>query len=161
VLATAQHGVAIDSPLIGVLFTASGVGALAATFLLSRIAGWLGPERLTLVGLTLVTALLPVLAFAPSFATLVGLFVAWGAISTAVIVNGISVRQMVTPDDMQGKVNTVGRMLTFGAGQPAGAAAAGLLAAHLGVTGALAVMAAPTAVAAVAGWTWYVRSHRP
>ena len=55
------------------------------------------------------------------------------------IVNGIAYRQLVTPDEFQGRVNVVARMIAWG-GQPLGAALGGLIASAFGVRTALVVM---------------------
>jgi hypothetical protein len=56
--------------------------------------------------------------------------------------NGITVRQLLTPDELQGRVNTTGRMLAWG-GTPFGALAGGLTADAYGVRVAYLVLAVP------------------
>ena len=77
----------------------------------------------------------------------------WGLTSTIVIVNGLTVRQLMTPDHLQGRVNLVGRMLTFGVGQPLGAMAGGVIADALSVQTALVITALPLVLAAAIGWS--------
>jgi hypothetical protein len=38
--------------------------------------------------------------------------VAWGSASTLVIINRIALRQQLTPDRLQGRVNVTARMIT-------------------------------------------------
>ena len=39
-----------------------------------------------------------------------GLWAGWSLAHTAAITNGITLRQQLTPDDLQGRVNTTGRL---------------------------------------------------
>ena len=67
------------------------------------------------------------------------------------ILNGIAYRQQTLPDDMQGRVNVVGRMVSWG-GQPFGAALGGLGATVLGLRPSLVVLALPAALASALSW---------
>lgn len=60
-----------------------------------------------------------------------------------VVINAITHRQQVTPEPLQSRVNTTGRMLAWGAGAPAGAFIGGAVAELAGVRWAL-VVAAPS-----------------
>ena len=70
-----------------------------------------------------------------------------------VITIGITVRQILTPDHLQARVNTAGRMIA-GGGLPVGAALAGVLAESLPirVTFGLLTISAVTG-AGLAGWS--------
>lgn len=136
-------GIASNDGRVGLLFAASGVGAYLSTLLLGRLSDRFRPEVLTLGGMAAGAASLAGLALGRNI-PLAALFLAlWGLSSMLVIINGMTVRQLRTPDRLQGRVNVVGRMVTFGVGQPLGAMAAGWAAAivPLGVVfGALAVL---------------------
>lgn len=67
------------------------------------------------------------------------LLVAWGVASTLVIANGIALRQQLTPDRLQGRVNVTARMIAYG-GTPIGAAAGGFLADQINIRTALLLM---------------------
>jgi hypothetical protein len=70
-----------------------------------------------------------------------------------VITTGITVRQMLTPDHLQARVNTAGRMIAAG-GIPVGALLGGLLAESLPIRlvfGLLTISA--VAGAGLAGWS--------
>ena len=54
------------------------------------------------------------------------------------ITNGITVRQQLTPDDRQGRVNTTGHMIAWG-GTPFGALQGGLTAEAYGISAAYLV----------------------
>jgi hypothetical protein len=74
--------------------------------------------------------------------------VAWAVWSVArlgVNANGVVVRQLLTPDALQGRVNTTGRMVAWG-GTPFGALLGGLAAEAYGVRTAYLLLAAPAAI---------------
>ncbi|OLB80622.1 MAG: hypothetical protein AUI14_06260 [Actinobacteria bacterium 13_2_20CM_2_71_6] len=151
VYADLRFGIGAGDSRLGILFAAGGVGSLLATLLLPRLSRTFPPERLTITGLYLGGAALVAVALAPTWWLAAILLAAWGISSMIVIVNGISVRMIRTPEPLQGRVNVVGRMLTFGVGQPLGAVAAGVLAERLPVAATLLLCAVPIALAAVAG----------
>lgn len=112
---------------LAALFSSWGVGAIIASRVLPRLTARWGGARLALTALPL--------------SVLGGLFVLvsghwlvacaavmyWGAMSATVVINGITYRQQVCPDELQSRVNTTGRMIAWGLGQPLGAALAGVL----------------------------------
>ena len=77
-----------------------------------------------------------------------------------IAVNSISYRQQVTPEQLLGRVNTAGRMLTWGLGWTIGAFVGGALAHVIGVQQAMSVMASVSLVACVVGWTSPLRLER-
>jgi len=84
--------------------------------------------------------------------TFVGALVAWAVWSVArltVNANGITVRQLLTPDELQGRVNTTGRMVAWG-GTPFGALLGGTAADAYGVRIAYLLLAVPAAIGLVA-----------
>ena len=65
----------------------------------------------------------------------------------------ITLRQMLTPDHLQGRVNTTGRLIAWG-GQPVGALLGGLLAELMPVRLVFGLMTiAVAAGAGLAGWS--------
>jgi MFS family permease len=81
----------------------------------------------------------------------VGSPAAAGVCYSMVTVNGIAYRQEVTPDGLQSRVNTAGRMLAWG-GYPLGALAGGALAEVLPIRVTLLVMTLPVAISFVLGF---------
>jgi hypothetical protein len=69
----------------------------------------------------------------------------WAVARLTVNANGITVRQMLTPDGLQGRVNTTGRMLAWG-GTPFGALIGGLAADTYGVRVAYLILAVPIVI---------------
>ncbi len=75
-------------------------------------------------------------------------FFAFDAAQSLVIINGISLRQQVTPPYLQGRVNVTARMIAWG-GMPFGAAAGGALAQSVSIRTTYLVMAAGAGVSAL------------
>jgi hypothetical protein len=73
--------------------------------------------------------------------------------------NGITVRQMLTPDELQGRVNTTGRMIAWG-GTPFGALLGGWLAQTAGIRIAYLALAVPAAIGLAVLLATPVRSLR-
>jgi len=69
-----------------------------------------------------------------------------------VVLAGITLRQKLTPDRLQSRVNTAGRMLSFGLGWPLGALAGGVVAQALGPRGALLGSVSILLAGTIAAW---------
>jgi MFS family permease len=138
---------------IGVLFSALAAGSFAAIVVMPKISDACSPRHVTTIGLSAGVVVTASLVGVQLWALAVISTALWGLTSTIVIVNGITVRQMITPDHLQGRVNLVGRMLTFGVGQPLGAMAGGVIADALSVQTALVITALPLVLAAAIGWS--------
>ena len=91
------------------------------------------------------------MVLAPSFGGSIAFYTLWTMCYTLVIVNTMSLRQVVTPDHLQSRVNASARMIAWG-GQPFGAAMGGLLAEATTVRIAYLVMGMGVVVSAAAGW---------
>jgi hypothetical protein len=75
----------------------------------------------------------------------------WQLCNTLIIINGITLRQQVTPDHLQARVNTTARMVAWG-GQPFGAAVGGVLTELFDIRIALLIVAGGVALSAIYGW---------
>ncbi|MGN9909239.1 MFS transporter [Phytohabitans sp. LJ34] len=134
---------------VGLLYSAAAVGGLAAAVLLPRAARTLGAGKVSIVAYALFVLALLGLAVTPVFAGALLLWAAWELGRGAGNMNGITVRQQLTPDELQGRVNTTGRMISWG-GTPFGALVGGGVAELAGVRAAYVVLAVPVAVGLVA-----------
>jgi MFS family permease len=132
-------------PRIGLLYTAGAVGALIAAQLLPAIARWTGQGTVSIVAYGLYVVAVAGLVFTPLFIPALLLWAVWEFARTTANVNGITVRQQLTPDEMQGRVNTTGRMIAWG-GTPFGALVGGVVAETAGIPAAYLTLAAPAAV---------------
>jgi hypothetical protein len=138
---------------LGLLYSAGEFGGLLAAaavpLLIKRLP--IGPTAAVFLAAN--AAALAFLAVAPSYGwALLALFLDEFTY-LIVLITGVTLRQMLTPDHLQARVNTAGRMLA-GAGLPVGAALGGILAESLPIRltyGLLAV--GVVAGAALAGWS--------
>ena len=111
---------------LGLLYSAGELGGLVAAAAVPTLIKRLAIGPLAAAFLAVAAAALAFLAVAPSFGwALLAFFLAELAYLTVLTI-GITVRQMLTPDHLQARVNTAGRMIA-GAGLPVGAALAGFL----------------------------------
>ncbi len=136
---------------LGLLFTAGAVGALGTTLLLPVLNKRISPSPITLVGLFLTLIFLVATALAPNFLTGLVALGLWNATYSLVVINGIALRQLVTPEPLQSRVNATGRMITWG-GTPFGAAVGGVIAQATNVRVAYLAMAAIVAICCIFGW---------
>ncbi|WP_166346696.1 MFS transporter [Phytoactinopolyspora limicola] len=146
-----QLGLADDDPAIGLLFSAGACGALIATLALPAASARFGAGRVTVAGLWLATASVAGLCVATSLPAALVLVACWQLGYIIVTINGITIRQRVTPDHMQGRVNASARLVAAG-GQPIGALIGGMLADAASVRAALLVMLVVIGATAVAAW---------
>ncbi|MBP2475373.1 MFS family permease [Crossiella equi] len=144
---------------LAVLMSCWAVGALIASKLTPVLTRRLGAARLALRALP--TSLLCGLAVVFSSYWLFGALaaVAWGAAYTTVVINSITYRQQVTPPELQGRVNTTARMLSWGVGNPLGAALAGTVAVAVSPAAGLAASVAVLAVGVVLAWCSPLRAQ--
>ncbi|MFD9700982.1 MFS transporter [Lentzea sp. NPDC059081] len=121
VLGVASHG---DFRL-AVLFSCWGIGAIVAARALPRLTRRWGHARVALGALPLSLLGGVLVLLSGHWLVAAAALVYWSAAGATVVVNGITYRQLVCPEELQSRVNTTGRMLAWGAGQPLGAVLAG------------------------------------
>jgi hypothetical protein len=86
------------------------------------------------------------------------MMVGWSSAYMLVVINSINYRQQVTPEPLMSRVNTAGRMLSFGAGFPVGALLGGVVAANAGPVAGMLAGAAVAAMGAAYGWVSPLRT---
>jgi len=138
---------------LGVVFSAWGVGVLFASLMLPRAVRRVGAARVTLLCLPVSAVLCTATAFAYDWVTGSLALVAWGAAYMGVVINSITYRQQVTPEPLMSRVNTTGRMLSFGLGWPVGSVLGGVVAQLSGPREAMLAGAVVLAVGVVVAWT--------
>lgn len=146
-----QLGLGVTDPLLGVLYAAGSVGSLLATTTLPWLAKRMSPPRMTVGVLALNVAAVFTLVAAQSFVVGVICLVAWWATWTFVNLNGITLRQQLTPDALQGRVNTSARAIAY-AGQPIGAAVAAAVSSALTLSATFLVVAVGVIAATATAW---------
>ncbi len=142
---------------LGVLFALWGVGALAASVGMPKMVKRFGAPRVVLMGLPVSAVLATATALARDWVSGGALLLAWGAAYMLVVMSSITYRQQVTPEHLMSRVNTAGRMLSFGLGWPVGAVIGGLVANAAGPAAGMLAGAAVVAVGAVLAWTSSLR----
>jgi predicted MFS family arabinose efflux permease len=148
----ALHMARVDVRL-GLLYTAGELGGLISFAAVPMLIKRLAIGRLMAAFLAANVAALALLATAPSYGWALLLFCSYELVYLMVTSTGITVRQMLTPDHLQARVNTAGRLIAYG-GQPVGAVLGGLLAELLPIRLAFGLMAIAVAVGAgLAGWS--------
>src|SRR6185295_2729457 len=133
----------------GLLLVVGAVGSLAAALALPRFNGGSPRPRLTTYALFVSAATMAVIAGLTTLAAALGVWLVWQTAVELAILNGITYRQRVVPDELLGRVNVIARMVSWG-GQPFGAAIGGAIATVADVRVALLIMVAPAFIAAVA-----------
>lgn len=133
-------GFADNASQLSVLYTCGSVGALCASLLLPGLRRRFKPGRITIAGLVCSGGAL--LGFAQSGAMPAAslFYLLWSAANTLIIINGITLRQQITPDHLQGRVHATGRMIAYG-GTPFGALVGGAATAWYGSVSAYTALA--------------------
>jgi predicted MFS family arabinose efflux permease len=142
-----------DNLRLGLLYSAGEIGSLIAAAAVPKLLRHLAIGRLLAAFLAANVVTLAMLSLAPSYGWALLLFCCYELVYVVVLLTGITVRQMLTPDHLQSRVNTTGRLLAY-AGQPTGAVLGGLLAELLPIRLTFGLMAIGVAVGAMlAGWS--------
>ncbi|MCR2807508.1 MFS transporter [Paenibacillus soyae] len=141
VFAASELGIADEAPQFGLLLTVGSAGALLASLSLPRLRIRLRPGLITIAGLALSGASLFGFAMSGALPSAAAFYLLWSGASTLIIMNGITLRQQLTPDHLQGRVHAGGRMIAYG-GSPFGALLGGLSAASVGVQPTFALLSA-------------------
>jgi hypothetical protein len=142
----------------GLVFGAWGIGGLVAALGLPRLLKRLPPAAITLYAMPVSAVLGIVTAVMPTWPLAAIALLAWGSAYVLVIVNAISYRQQVTPEQLLGRVNTAGRMLSWGVGWTVGSLVGGVIGSQLGVRPAMVVMGLFGFVAVLVAWTSPLRA---
>ncbi|MET9224289.1 MFS transporter [Lentzea sp. NPDC003310] len=110
---------------LAALFSCWGLGAIIASRLLPRLTSRWGNARVALWALpaSLSSGVLVVLS--GHWLLTCALAICWGVAGAVVVINGITYRQQVCPEELQSRVNTTARMVAWGLGHPLGAALGG------------------------------------
>ncbi|MFN8146591.1 MAG: MFS transporter [Candidatus Nanopelagicales bacterium] len=136
---------------LGAVFAAFSVGGLLGT-----LAGrWLRPftpARVCLVSTTAMAAIIVLIPWPRDYRITFVLVVLFGIANVISVVNNITFRQEETPEDMQSRVNTTGRMLSWGLGAPAGALLGGVVAGAVGPAWGMASGSIVVVVGVTLGW---------
>jgi MFS family permease len=130
---------------IGLLYATAAVGSLGAALLLPWLGRRAGQGTVSIVAYAVFAVAVLGLAVTPLFGAALLLWAVWELARTTGNLNGITVRQQLTPDELQGRVNTTGRMISWG-GTPFGALVGGTIAELAGVQAAYLALSVPAII---------------
>jgi hypothetical protein len=147
-----------DDRRIGLLFAAGAVGSFIASLGLPWLRRRLPAAAVGLYGITAALPLYLGVTATPTYPLALVLYLLWNAAYSCTVLNGIIYRQQVVPNEMQGRVNVVARMIAWG-GQPAGALIAGAVAETTNVRTALLTIAAAVLLTVAAAWVGPLRTE--
>lgn len=148
-----QLDIGTEGLRFGIVYGSWAIGSIVASLSLPRLLRGTTPARVTLVALPF-SAVLGVVTPVWSDWRLGALsLLVWSVFYTTVVINSISYRQEVTPEHLLGRVNTAGRMLSWGVGWTGGAFLAGALASTIGVQATMFACTAASFVGVLVAWT--------
>lgn len=158
----ATQELAVDAAQLGLIFAVGGVAAVPGGLLAGKIAGRFGLGMTIWCGWFvegLALLLVPMASGGSAIALLIAAQAIGGLANTISNVNQWSLRQVVTPDHLQGRVTASHRFLVYGA-YPLGAVLGGVLATGFGVRAALVICAAGAVIAPFWLFATPVRARR-
>ncbi len=136
----------------GLLLSVWGIGGMIAAGITPWLLRRMTTLRITLLAIPVSGAAGLVVVLQSRWWVATAVMVVWGVAYQLVLMNSISYRQQVTPDALQGRVNTAGRVLSWGLGWSAGATLAGLAATWVGLRPALVGIVSIGVLAALYAW---------
>jgi MFS family permease len=145
VIAQGQHA---SSLVIGLIFAIGSVGGILGALVAVQLQRRFSFAQVIVACVWVWAITTPLFAVAPNPFVLGLLFAATFLTSPIYNVVQMSYRLALIPDELQGRVNSVFRLIAFG-GQPIGYAVAGLLLQRIGTTGAILIFSAPYLLAAI------------
>lgn len=157
VYASERLGISTSSPMIGALWTAVSIGGVVGAVVLPRLPAQWPVGSITIGSLTVAPVVLFLVATTESTVVAIAALGVYSGCATITILNGIGARQRLTPDHLQGRVNTTARMVAWG-GSPVGALVAGAIAGSWDIGAAYLVACAFALVSAVFAWVSALRT---
>ncbi len=132
------------SPQMSLLFTCNSLGALLSSaaypYMRRRVYG----GAITIASFLFGSVALTGLALGEGRSAAFFGYAIWSGFHTLTVLNGITLRQQETPDELQGRVHATGRMIAWG-GFPLGSFAGGIAAESFGVSGVYVALSALSA----------------
>ncbi len=146
----------LTEPGYGLLLTALAAGIMLGSLVAARIERWLGRPLSLGTSLLACAAVVGIPALSTNPLVLGAVFLAGGVLIATWNVITVSLRQLITPERLLGRVNSGYRMLAWGS-LPLGAAAGGLLAEWFGLRAVFAIMGV-LALSLLLGMFWVTDS---
>jgi predicted MFS family arabinose efflux permease len=152
-------GIGTSGWRFGLVFSVWGIGGIVASWLVPRSLRRTTAARLTLLAIPVSGAAGLAVALSTGWTFAVLGMTVWGTAYQIVLLGSLTYRQQVTPENLLSRVNTAGRMLSWGIGWPVGATGAGLLAEHIGVRPTMIAVVCAGVLGAVFAWTSPLRAE--
>ncbi|GCD91861.1 MFS transporter [Nocardioides sp. LS1] len=146
-------GLGTEGWRFGITYAAWALGGLVASLSLPRLIHFLTPAQITLGVLPAGAVIGIVVSRLGTWWLVAPLMVAWSYAATMGAINAVSYRQQVTPEHLLGRVNTAGRMLSWGVGWTGGALLSGVVVGPLGLRATMLAFACVQLVAVAVAWT--------
>jgi predicted MFS family arabinose efflux permease len=147
----AQERLGLGPAGYGLLFSSMAVGGVAASLVVERIVGWLGPATTMRVGLVIEASTHLVLALARSPLVAGAILALFGFHAVTWSVTSVSLRQELVPERLLGRVNSAYAAFAYG-GTSLGALVGGLLARRFGLTAPFWCSFVAMALLALVAW---------
>ncbi len=141
VLVFAYRSLHFSPSLLGAIFTLEGVAGLIGLWASARVVRLLGVGRtmwLTQVVVALGTLLMPVAQFGQPIVVMGGALLVIGVAASIQDVNQVTLRQSLTPDRLQGRMNAIYRLFYWGS-MPVASFLGGFLGDRLGASPAIEI----------------------
>ena len=141
VLVFAYRSLHFSPSLLGAIFTLEGVAGLVGLWASARVVRLLAVGRtmwLTQIVVAVGTLLLPVAQFGQSIVVMAGALVVIGVAASIQDVNQVTLRQSLTPDRLQGRMNAIYRLFYWGS-MPVASFLGGFLGDRLGASTAIEI----------------------
>ncbi|MCU1398522.1 MAG: major facilitator superfamily 1 [Acidimicrobiales bacterium] len=146
--AVEQLGLPEKDLRVGLMFSASGFGALISGLLFSRVFAPIRVKWITPIAITASAMVAMGLAFSTSWVAAAFLLVLFSWSIGTTVTTGITYRQLAAPDELRSSVNVFGRMISWG-GQPFGAGIGAFVSSVFDVRAAYIVAAVSMSISAV------------
>jgi predicted MFS family arabinose efflux permease len=143
----------------GLVFSVWGIGGLVASWLVPRSLRRTTAARLTLLSIPVSGLAGLAVAVSTAWTPAVLAMTVWGIAYQTVLLGSLTYRQQVIPEHLLSRVNTAGRMLSWGIGWPLGATGAGLLAEQIGVRPTMIAVVCVGVLGALFAWTSPLRDE--
>jgi predicted MFS family arabinose efflux permease len=158
VLARQHHA---SAATIGLMFATGGAGGVVGSILAGRVRRFLTFGQVVIGFTWLLSALWSLYAVAPTLISIAAIHAVIWLLFPIFNVVQMGYRLAIVPDVLQGRVNSVFRLIAF-TGQPVGLALSGIMLQALGPTSTvLILLASPLAMAVSASLNRHVRHARP
>ncbi len=141
VLVFAYRSLHFSPSLLGAIFTLEGVAGLVGLWASARVVRLLGVGRtmwLTQVVVGLGTLLMPAAQFGQPIVVMGGALLVIGVAASIQDVNQVTLRQSLTPDRLQGRMNAIYRLFYWGS-MPVASFLGGFLGDRLGASAAIEI----------------------